>query len=268
MKRTLFLILLIIILPILLVKQIIATPAQAYQDYLYQYDLYRQKYSDFRIAKSEYEKYKTLVSEKNALESAKSMLIQRNLLFNAYLSYINERLNAGEGLTDAQKRMYQTFIRNEETTLTAQNQAIPSLAALNDVTKASQEFDNRYLTIQKTLRQAIVSLSLGSLSTQQIQYDQALQDIKLFLINHASDYSAERRATFERWLIQSTAKEDIFKQKYDETTSQNNAITARSLQELDTIFNKLQTEVKQANQYLNEAISALDEIVKTLPYTE
>src|SRR3989344_5828917 len=90
---------LVVILFLTLAGSVFATSQQAYQDYLYQFDLYRQRETDFRVAKTEYEKFRSLTSETTALEKTKLLLAQRDQLLRAYLLVLNEKLNEDKGLT-------------------------------------------------------------------------------------------------------------------------------------------------------------------------
>src|SRR3972149_4862635 len=87
-----------IVFLILLVPHVFASSQQAYQDYLFQFDIYRQKYSEFTVSKNEYLKSKTLTSQTTALEKTIAMLSFRDLLLRAYLLLLNEKLNEDRGL--------------------------------------------------------------------------------------------------------------------------------------------------------------------------
>src|SRR3972149_6420904 len=152
-----------------------ATSSQAYQDYLYQFEVYRQKYSDFQVAKNEYEKFKSLASQTAALEKTKIMLSQRDQLLRAYLFLLNERLNEDQGLNVPEKQQYQTLIKNEVTFLDGHSALVPSIGYLPEAVKVSEELQSHYNVLSRSMRQTIVAISLGQLSVLSKQYDTALQ---------------------------------------------------------------------------------------------
>ena len=70
------------------VTKVNASSTQAYQDYLYQFDQYRSAYNNFSTAKSEYLKYKTLLSETTALDTTETMMTKRTQLLTSYLKFL------------------------------------------------------------------------------------------------------------------------------------------------------------------------------------
>ena len=121
MKKITALLVLFLLTPFVFALSVRATSSQAYQDYLYQFDLYRQKYNDFQVAKNTYEKFNTLESQSLALSSTKTMLQQRNTLLHAYLLYLYERVGEHGGITPSNKQLYQSLLANELAFLETQN---------------------------------------------------------------------------------------------------------------------------------------------------
>jgi ABC-type transport system involved in cytochrome bd biosynthesis fused ATPase/permease subunit len=70
-----------------------ASSTSAYQEYLQEFDKYRTVLNDFKVARSEYLKFKTLTSQQSALEKTKQMLADRSQLLRSYLQFLNEKLN-------------------------------------------------------------------------------------------------------------------------------------------------------------------------------
>src|SRR3989344_509591 len=154
MRRMLFLpvLLMLVLLVALPVK---ASSQQAYQDYLYQLDVYRQTYTDFAVAKNEYEKFKSLTSQSAALTKTIGMLTQRDVLLRAYLSLLNEKLNEDRVLSQTEKQLYQTVISNEITFLAEHAGRIPSIGSLDDETDAFHELESHHNVVYGSLRRII-----------------------------------------------------------------------------------------------------------------
>src|SRR3990167_2153444 len=139
----------------LLSSHISASSQQAHTDYLYQYDVYRQSYNDFKVAKNEYEKFKSLVSQTDALEQTKKMLAQRDVLLRSYLLLLNEKLNENKGLDGSDKTLYQTLIQNEVKFLESHANLIPAIGSIDDTVDVSKQLESHYNILQTSIRQTI-----------------------------------------------------------------------------------------------------------------
>ncbi len=151
----------ILLLPFLLIflpNQIFASSQTAYKDYLYQFDQYRTKQNNFKVARTEYLKYKTLLSETTALDTAKTMLAQQDQLLRSYLLFLNEKLNENTGLSSSEKNLYQTLIRNEVTFLETHTALIPSIGSLADAVSVAKQLESHYLVLSAYIRQTIIAL--------------------------------------------------------------------------------------------------------------
>lgn len=245
-----------------------ASSQQAYQDYLFQSDTYRQKYSEFQVAKNEYLKFKTLAAETSALEKTKAMLAQRDQLLRAYLLLLNERLNEDAGLTGATKGQYQTMIANEVKFLESHASLIPSIGSIEDGQKVSEELESHYTILQTSVRQIITGLSLGQLALLSRQFDQVMRDAQNTVTAATGTFTLEKQATLNRWLLQITNKRALAQQKIDSITQANAQLEGNDVDELDSKFRELGRQVSEARQYLVEGASFLGELKNALKYID
>ncbi|MFZ5845691.1 MAG: hypothetical protein ACOY0S_04465 [Patescibacteria group bacterium] len=245
-----------------------ATSSQAYQDYLYQFDLYRNKYSEFKIAKNEYEKFKSLESQTTALEKTKIMLAQRDELLRAYLFFLNEKLNEDHGLEAREKQLYQTLIRNEATFLDNHRKLVAAIGSLDDAVTVSQAIESHYLTFQTTIRQIIIGVRLGQLTLLANQYDTVLASAKNLVILWRTTFSPQKQATIDRWLLTITNKRSLYQQKIDKVSRTNSGLRSSSLDELDQIMGEQQKNLAEAHQYLIEGTANLRELMNSLRWND
>lgn len=241
-----------------------ASATGAYQDYLYQFDLYRAKYTDFKIAKNEYEKFKTLTSATDALSKTRIMLSQRDQLLRAYLFLLNEKLNEDKGLGSNDKQLYQTLIRNEVTFLENHSQLVPSVGSLSDAMTVSQQLESHYLVLQASIRQTIVALHLGQLALLASQYDILVIQAKNLITANRNLLPAEKQAIVDRWLLQITNKRSLFAQKYDSLVRANAQFKGPSIDELDRSLAEMQKNISEARQYLAEGAAFIGELLNSL----
>ncbi len=245
-----------------------ASSERAYQDYLYQFDLYRQKYSDFAIAKNEYEKFGSLTSQTTALTKTSAMLSQRDQLLRAYLLLLNEKLNEDAGLGNTQKLTYRTLINNEIAFLDQHSTLVQSIGSLEDATNVSRELESHYALLQGSIRQTIVGVSLGQLAILARQFDQSLADAKALIATSRGSFSPQKQATIDRWLLQITNIRSLYQQKIDTITTKNAQLKGNSIDALDGLFAELKRDLGGAKQYLVEGNGFMGELIEALRYQE
>lgn len=253
---------------ILVTSAVFATSEQAYQDYLFQFDLYRKANTEFKVAKNEYEKFKTLTSQATALDKTRAMLTQRNQLLRAYLLLLDEKLNEDTGLDQSERTLYRTLLRNEISFLESHSNLIAAIGSLTDADTVSKQQESRNITFQTSIRQTLIAIGLGKLTSNQHEYDTTLASIRSFVTEHRSEFSTGKQATIDRWLLQITNKENLFQQKVNSISQQNSQLKTRTLDELNKKFQPLQTTLNDAHQDLVEGASFMNEVVRILALGE
>lgn len=245
-----------------------ATTDSARRDYTFQFDIYRQKYSEFQVAKNEYAKFKTLTAQATALEKTKSMLAQRDQLLHAYLTFLAEKLAEEQGLPSTTKQLYVTLIANEIKFLEAHAQTISSIATLEDATRVSEELSSHYRVLQVSIRQILTGLSLGQLSILGSMYDVSLRNAQSIMATYAGTFPPAKQETINRWILQINNKRSFYQQKLDAIASLNAQLDAPDLEELDRKFQEITQKTAEARQYLVEGASFLIELKNALKYKE
>ena len=245
----------------------LASSEQAYKDYLFQFDQYRAKETDFRVAKTEYQKFRSLNSEAAALEKTKTFLGQRNQLLRAYLSVLNEKLNEDRGLNGSEKLLYQRLIQNEVVFLDGHTALIPSIGSLEDTERVSEQLTDHYEVLAASMRQTIAGIGLGQLAALAKEYDDAVTSAQFVLATNRGAFTPQKQATLDRWILSITNKRSLYTQKV-------NAINLASSQmdgdiaEIDRTFAQIQRDIAEARQYLSEGTSFLGELVTALKYQD
>lgn len=246
--------------------QIYASSDTAYKDYLFQFDQYRAKANSFKIARTEYLKYKTLLSETTALDTVKTMLSQRNQLLRSYLLLLNEKLNENTGLSTTDKQLYQTQIQNEVQFLENHALLVSSIGSLSDATTVSKQLESHYLVLEVSMRQTIIALGLGDLLKLNKQYTSSLSLLKDLAKTNAATVTPQKQGTIDRWLLQINNKQQLFQQKTEQISVANEQIKGTSQQELDQLFITVQKNLGEAKQYLVEGSSFMKELLNLLRY--
>ena len=246
----------------------LAASDQAYQDYIFQFDRYRETYADFRIAKNEYEKYGTLTSQTTALEKTRTMMTQRDSLLRSYLLLLDENLNEDTGLGTTERNLYQTILRNEITFLESHSNLVAAIGSLKDADTVSKQLETRNVTFQASIRQILIAIELGRLTDLQRQYDGVVEQVRSYITDHRGLLSNQMQATIDRWLLQVTNKETLFQQKTDSIRRSNEQLKSRTVVDLNQKFQSMRQTVREAHQDLIDGASNLTEVVRILALSE
>ncbi|OHD25944.1 MAG: hypothetical protein A2Y38_05705 [Spirochaetes bacterium GWB1_59_5] len=255
-------------LPALLALPVKASSQQAYQDYLYQLDVYRQTHTDFQVAKNEYEKFQSLTSESTALAKTITMLGARDMLLKSYLFLLNEKLNEDRGLSQTEKQLYQTVIGSEVKFLAEHAGRIPSIGSLEDATVVSRELESHYIVLHASLRRTIAGLVLGNLAIQSRQFDSIVASAKALVGANRGAFALDKQAIMDRWMLQIDNKRSLYQQKINAITSANTKLTGNSLDDIDRNFTKILKDAGEAKQYLIEGTSYMGELITALKYQD
>lgn len=257
-----------IVFLVFLVSHVSASSQQAYQDYLFQFDNYRKKYSEFTVAKNEYLKFKTLTSQTSALEKTIAMLSQRDLLLRAYLLLLAEKLNEDRGLSQTDRQTYQSLINSEVVFLEGHSKLVGSIGSLEDATQTSQQLESHYSILQASMRQTIGGIAIGNLAVFAKQFDIALADSRAFVNINRGIFTPQKQATIDRWLLQITNVRSLYQQKQEQIVTLNGQYKGSSLTGQNTNLTNVKKAVAEARQYLIEGTGYLGELVNALRYED
>jgi hypothetical protein len=267
MKRFLLGLMLFVASLVMLPAPAYAAYEQAYQDYLFQFDLYRQTYLEFQVAKNEYQKFKTLTSETTALEKTKAMMAQRDQLLRAYLLVLYEKLNdANSGLVPITRDQYQKILSNEIAFLEVHAQSIPSVGSLEDAKNVSRELESHYNVLQTSIRQILTGLTLGQLAIIAKHYDALVTEAQTIINSNSIYFTPQKQETINRWILQIQNKRTYYQQKVDSISVQNAQLTPADPDSLDIEFNAMVRGMAEARQYLVEGASFIAELRDALKY--
>lgn len=266
--RKFFLIGLIFFLITIPISTAVASSKQAYGDYLYQFDRYRQTYSDFQVARDSYLKYHSLTSQTQAVNATQTMLTQRNLLLRSYLLFLNEKLNEDWGLTATARQQYQGNLQKEIAFLDAQNREIVGLTTLDDAVRMSKLLETHAIPLQITIRQTIIGITLGKLSALSRTFDQSLQMTQTLVNANAALLTPEKISTINQWLIQIQNTRNLYQQKIEEITDAAGTqfSAATTVFDIDQKFTDINKKFTEAQHLLAQTAAYLGELVTALQY--
>lgn len=255
-------------LVLFVVPHIAASSQQAYQDYLYQADVYRQKYNAFQISQNEYLKFKTLASEADVISKTRDMLSQRSLLLRAYLLLLSEKLNETPQLTGSESDLYHQYIKNEVAFLETLSQFVNSVQSVNDAENASGRLEDHYAILASSMRQITLGISLAKLRSLGDDYSQSMVAARLLIDQVRPELTIDRQTTADRWFGKISDKRTIFLQKLDAITKAISSLKSTSLGDLDAKTSDIKTQLADAQSELTEGLSYIKELINAMRYKD
>ncbi len=239
----------------LLSSTILADYQKAYQDYTFQSSQYKGAYNQFLIARSAYQTYGTLTSQQEAIDKFKAILKSRNAFISSYYNLLQEKLNESASISGEQKTTFDKIRISEGQWLSDNQVKVDAAASLDDLNSVSSEFQSRYRQMQTEGKQTIGTILLA----KEINLRGQVQAVFDSLTTKVAEIrtSGEDTSVWNRWLFSAQNKLILHDQKIADANKQifsNN----------DTDLLKAQQTLAEANQYLRETITQLQEVINAI----
>lgn len=268
MRRTVIGIIFIALLFALPLSILRASSQTAYQDYLYQSDVYRQKYTDFQIAKNEYLKFNTLASQTDAISKTSAMLSQRSLLLRSFLLLLNEKVNESPELLSTETDLYHTYIKNEVAFLENHSQFVGSVQSIKDEEKASNQLEDHYDVLLTEMQQISLGVKLAKLRALGNSYSQEMLTAKALIDQVKAELPIDKQTTIDRWFVQISNKRTIFLQKIDSINRHILSLKSSEVRDLDSNATSIQNELSDAQKELVEGLSYIKELINAMRFKD
>jgi len=232
---------------------------RAFNDYVYNYNLYRSAHLEYITAKSEYQTYNTLTSQTKALEATRKLLQQRDEALKTYLTALRMKLKEETGIIGYKQNLYFVKLDDEVAWTTEHQSLLTSPSTIEDLLEESEKMENRYPTTAVISYQTLGTILEGKENTLR---DEVNNLVKLTeeKINEIRANN-EDTATLERWLIEAKQKITLSEQKQTQALAVINSIEAKDKDKSEK-YDQAKLLFEESNQYLKEAISFLKEIMR------
>jgi len=135
-------------------------------DYLFQYDKYREVYDEFTVSRDKFLKYKILSVREQAIEAVKKLLLQRNQTLRTYFLVLKYKLRNTPGVVGNQidnnliGQLDKKIIWLEEQSEEVENFPNPSL---NDLFILSDRIEDKEKELMKISYQSLAEVILGKI---------------------------------------------------------------------------------------------------------
>lgn len=264
MKRILLLTVLLVILATI-TPRASASSAQAYTDFQYQFDQYRNRLNEYNQALTNYQQFNSLTSQQETLDKSKLLIAQRSVAAKSYFLFLNEKLNEDPGVGAGEKATVRTTMTNQIALMDKISSEAPPVQSLDDATKLSQVFVKNYFAMQISYRQTIVQLQLGYINYFAGVFDTVASQSQLLINASRGQVSPEKQAVLDRWLLALSTIHSTYQQQYKTIQTALPKIAGDVLEQ-DRQFAAEQKTLEAARQNLAEGASYLKELENALRY--
>ncbi|MBM3205679.1 hypothetical protein FJZ41_02430 [Candidatus Shapirobacteria bacterium] len=235
---------------------------RALNDYLYNYNLYRQSYNEYITAKESYLKYQTLNSKNEALAKTTQMLKNQDEVVKTYLTALRLKLSATPGLSAEEQNVLFLKLDSEVGWFKQHQNSLLSAATLEDLVdsakKGAKQYQQTEILTYQTLGAILASKQMGFREkiAEQIK---ALKE-KIGEIRLKGD---KNTTTAERWLLEAENRLTRSQEKQFEAQQILAKMKATDYNKIKP-YNQAQLNLEESHQYLKEANSYLKEILGEL----
>ncbi len=236
---------------------------RAYQDYLYNYDLYKKARDEYEVARLNYLSSMTLDSKSKAETATLKMLLARDDVVITHLTLLRKAISDTVGISDSDKGSFYSQIDTEVDWYKTHKQGLPSAATLENMVAESQKAKDRFKSVTELLMyNALGRRETGKLDGFRDRISKIIADInsKLGEIRQNGDKSTQKA---ERWLLETDLRVTRSSQKEDAAK-----VVLIKLKDIfgDRLsgFSDFQNLVIESNQFLKEANSYLKEVIKEI----
>ncbi len=232
---------------------------RAYQDYTYNFDLYRKAHGEYDLKRSQYMQSKTLAAQEEAQQATAKMLQARDQATITYLTAIRLKLAETKGVDTTSRESHFALIDAEVAWYKSHRDTISSAASLEDLTKDSDLAAERYKSTELVIFKALTLISNGKVDNFQSLITDLIGkvEIKVSEIRAAGDKDT---SDIERWILEVKNRVARSQDKEAESWAIINKLKPTDKQKI-TSYNTSESRFAESLQYLKEANSFAKQII-------
>lgn len=235
---------------------------KAYQDYLYNYNIYQQAHSDYDLARSAYLSSGTIASQQKAEEATVAMLVDRDQVLITYLTALRMKLRETSGVSTATQNGLFSLIDNEISIYNTHKAKVTSAGSLDDLVADSSEAASQFQYTQLLTYQILVAISVGETSAFRTREKDVISALrtKIAEIKTAGDKKVD---SVDRALTDADAKLSRSVEKEQEALGIIAKVKLTNKDKLSA-FNDAQASIGEALSYIKEANSTVKDAIRQI----
>lgn len=246
---------------------------KAYAEYRLKYEEYDSVHSDYVLAKSQYEKFKTLTSRTNAQAATAKMLQKRDDVVVYYLAALKIRLkDTSIEITEDKKNSLYSQIDDEINWFNNHKSGISESDSLTDLINKSNEAKSKFTDLNYLIYDSLFSISDGRMVKYEGRFKDFLGQLS-DLINKIKGekrqeykFSDEKIQTIDRWIIET--EDGVNKAEGELSNARDSASKMATGFNNAVIYNGVVATLTKSGNYLKDAISYTKEIVREIKVAE
>lgn len=254
LQRYIILVLSLVLLGIV-VYPVRATFEEDYQGYLKTYDAYRSFHGQYVTTRNQYLQFGTLASKNEALNAVKNFLSARDDVLISHISLL--RVRNVDSFYNGQMDEQFKFIQDHKV-------KVPALGSLDDAVAAADEIEERHIRMQNLSRKIVATVIVSKLETLKLRL--LLLETEAGTLIGTLRNNGKDVATLERWLIDARSKRLIAEDKINQIRAKISEFEASDVPEVNELYNNLQSQLYEVNQYIREGISFMNELAEGMKY--
>ena len=243
------------------------TYERAYQDYTYNYDIYRRANSEYESFRLQYIQYKTLTAQENAREATVRMLQARDEVVKTYLTALRTRLSETGGIMDDKRNALYSEIDASVLWFSGHKDKIPSAGTLEDLVKDSDEARDYYRKNEYELYDALVTISIGKIASIREKQENALSEIKAKVAEIRANGDKDT-GVLERWILDTENKIARSREKEFEALDLMPKLKGSGDKINTDKYDDVLFKLSESLQYLKDANSYMKEIVNEIKFED
>ncbi len=235
---------------------------KAYDDYLFNYNQYRQSYKEYLTAKEAYLSYQTLTSKNQALEKTLKMLKDKDEVIKTYLTALKMKIAETAGISKYEQNILYLKLDNEIEWYGQHKESLNSVATLEDLTSLVEKIAERYKTTEILIYQTLGAILSGKENNFREKLATKIQQLKE-KVGEIRQKGDKDTSLIERWLLETENRLTRSQEKQFAAQQILAKIESSDLYKNQS-YNKAQFALEESHQYLKEANSYLKEIIREI----
>jgi len=235
------------------------------QDYLYNYEKYREIYTKFKTTRDKYLQYHSLSSKKEAEEATLPFLTQRVETLRTYFLALKYKLKTTPGVVGTKyKAELSSTLDKEAIWLNSHKKEIEALSSptLDSLFEISDRLEDRDLELKTLSYTALAAILLGKERDLQAQ-SVAITDLLNDRIGKVKE--ATQAAVLKQWLEEVKDRNYLSQEKINTAEEELSTLEKeRYIRLLLKDFSSIQENLESSKYFLDKALSYQKEIFKKL----
>lgn len=234
---------------------------KAYQDYLYNYNLYLEDHKEYLIAKNSYSTYNTLTAKTLALEQMTKMLEARDQVLATFLAALRLRLAKDTNVATPSLNVLYRQLDQESDWYRQHQEVFSSAGSIPDLVNLSKKTEKQYANTDTLIYQSLLEIFFyqESLIQEKVREQIATIEEIIFQIREKGDKDPSK---VERWLLEAKNKKSLSEEKFNQ--AKGIQISGETSNRRRGLFNSGVKVLEESHQYLRETNINLIETVREI----